>query len=37
MVMARFEVPEDKLNARKRFIVRIEEVDGIVAEIEETK
>ena len=30
MVAARFEVPESKLEARKRLLVRIEEVDGKV-------
>ncbi len=35
MVAARFEVPESKLQARKRFLVRIEEVDGPVTEISE--
>lgn len=37
MVAARFEVPEAKLDARKRFIIRIEDVDGPVAEISEKK
>jgi len=37
MVAARFEVPESKLAARKRFLVRIEEVDGIVSEFAEQK
>ncbi|HUK17119.1 MAG TPA: hypothetical protein VLW65_11930 [Bryobacteraceae bacterium] len=32
MVAARFEVPESKLAARKRFLVRVEEVDGMVSE-----
>jgi len=32
MVAARFEVPEAKLTARKRFIVRVQEVDGMVSE-----
>lgn len=35
MVAARFEVPEAKLEARKRLIVRIEDVDGPVTEISE--
>jgi hypothetical protein len=35
MVAARFEVPESKLEARKRLIVRIEEVDGKVFELSE--
>jgi hypothetical protein len=37
MVAARFEVPESKLVARKRFIVKVEEVDGMVSEIAEDK
>ena len=37
MVASRFEVPESKLAARKRFLVRIEEVDGVVSEIPEKK
>jgi hypothetical protein len=35
MVAARFEAPEARINARKRFIVRIEEVDGNISEIAE--
>ena len=35
MVAARFEVPESKLEARKRLIVRIEEVDGKVFDLSE--
>lgn len=35
MVAARFEVPEAQLQARKRLLVRIEEVDGKVVEIAE--
>jgi len=35
MVSARFEIPEDQLAARKRFLVKIEEVDGKVSEISE--
>ncbi|HWB85074.1 MAG TPA: hypothetical protein VG675_13095 [Bryobacteraceae bacterium] len=35
MVAARFDVPEAKLEARKRLVVRIEDVDGPVAEISE--
>jgi hypothetical protein len=35
MVAARFEVPEAKLDTRKRFILRIEDVDGPVTEISE--
>jgi hypothetical protein len=37
MVAARFEVPEAKLDARKRFVVRVEEVDGMVSEFGEQK
>jgi hypothetical protein len=32
MVAARFEAPESRLQARKRFVMRIEEVDGKVFE-----
>jgi len=35
MVAARFEVPDAQLQARKRFVVRIEEVDGVVNELPE--
>jgi hypothetical protein len=35
MVAARFEAPEAKLDSRKRFIIRIEDVDGPVTEISE--
>jgi hypothetical protein len=35
MVAARFEAPESRLAARKRFIIRIEDVDGPVTEISE--
>ncbi len=35
MVAARFEVPESKLEARKRLVVRIEEVDGKVFDLSE--
>jgi hypothetical protein len=35
MVAARFEVPQAKLEARKRLIVRIEEVDGKVFDLSE--
>ncbi|MGB7761800.1 MAG: hypothetical protein WBL61_18350 [Bryobacteraceae bacterium] len=35
MVAARFEVPDSQLQARKRFLVRIEEVDGLVQELSE--
>ena len=30
MVAARFEVPDSQLQARKRFLVKVEEVDGVV-------
>jgi hypothetical protein len=33
MVAARFEVPESKIEARKRLVVRIEEVDGKVFDL----
>jgi hypothetical protein len=35
MVAARFEAPESKVAARKKLIVRIEEVDGQTVEIPE--
>jgi len=35
MVAARFEVPPEALEARKRLVLRIEEVDGAVSEIGE--
>ena len=35
MVAARFEVPDSALQARKRFLVRIEEVDGLTVEYSE--
>jgi len=35
MVAARFEAPDAKLQARKRFVVRVEEVDGKVFELSE--
>jgi len=35
MVAARFDAPESRLEARKRFLLRIEEVDGLVTEIKE--
>ena len=35
MVAVRFEVPESKLEARKRLVVRIEEVDGKVFDLPE--
>jgi hypothetical protein len=37
MVVARFELPESKVQARKRFVVRITEVDGVVSELAEKK
>jgi hypothetical protein len=36
MIASRFDVPEDVLQNRKRLIIRIEDVDGPVSEIEET-
>jgi hypothetical protein len=36
MVAARFEMPEARLEKRKRLIVRIEDVDGPVSEISES-
>ena len=35
MIAARFEVPDSQLQSRKRFLVRIEEVDGVVQELSE--
>ena len=35
MVAARFEVPDDRLPARKRFVIHIDEVDGAVVEFAE--
>jgi hypothetical protein len=35
MVAARFDALESRLEARKRFLLRIEEVDGLVSEISE--
>ena len=35
MVSARFEIPDEQLTARKRFLVKIEEVDGKISEISE--
>jgi hypothetical protein len=35
MVAARFEAPESKLEGRKRFVIRIEDVDGPVTELSE--
>jgi hypothetical protein len=37
MIAARFETPIEKLDARKRLLVRIEDVDGPVSELVETK
>jgi hypothetical protein len=37
MVAARFEVPESKLTSRKRFLVRILEVDGVTSEFAEQR
>ena len=35
MVAARFEAPESRLDGRKRFLLRIEDVDGPVTELSE--
>ncbi|MGB9458219.1 MAG: hypothetical protein WCB12_19375 [Bryobacteraceae bacterium] len=35
MIAARFEVPDSQLQARKRFLVKIEEVDGLVQVLSE--
>lgn len=35
MVMARFDMPEAKLQGRKRFVIQIEEIDGQLFEIAE--
>jgi hypothetical protein len=35
MVAARFNAPESRLESRKRFLLRIEELDGLVSEISE--
>jgi hypothetical protein len=35
MVAARFEVPQSKIEARKRLVVRIEEIDGKVFDLSE--
>ena len=35
MVMAKFDLPESKLQARKQFVVKIEEIDGGLFEIQE--
>ena len=37
MVAARFEAPDSRLQARKRLVIRIEEVDGQVSELTENK
>jgi hypothetical protein len=37
MVAARFEVPESKLESRKRLLVRVEDVDGPISELSEKK
>lgn len=37
MLSARFELPESDLKARKRFLIRVEEVDGVVSEIAEVR
>ena len=37
MIAARFEAPEARLQARKRLILRIEEIDGPVSEIVEVR
>lgn len=35
MVAARFEAPESRIAARKRFLIRVEDVDGPVSELSE--
>jgi hypothetical protein len=35
MVAARFEAPEDRLQGRKRFLLRVEEIDGQISELSE--
>jgi len=35
MIAARFNAPESRIEARRRFLIRIEEVDGTVSEISE--
>lgn len=35
MVAARFEAPESRIDSRKRFLVRVEEVDGNISEFSE--
>jgi len=37
LAMARFDLPEARIQARKRFVVRITEVDGVVSELAEKK
>ena len=37
MIAARFEIPVDRLEARQRLSLRIEEIDGVVSEIEEKR
>ncbi len=37
MLAVRFEVPESKLQARQRLVIRIEEIDGPVSEIVEVQ
>ena len=37
MVAARFEAPVSRLEARKRFLVRVEDVDGPISEIAEKR
>jgi hypothetical protein len=37
MIAVRFEIPQEKLDSRRRLIVRIEDVDGPVAEIAESR
>jgi len=35
MVMAKFNLPEATLQSRKRFIIKIEEIDGQIFQISE--
>ena len=37
MVAARFEAPASRIDARKRFLVRVEDVDGPISEFTENK
>jgi hypothetical protein len=37
MIAARFEIPVSQLEARKRLVVRVEDVDGPVSELPETR